>query len=487
MANQKLNNKIIIATKWSAIAEIIAKLVSPITSMILARLLTPEAFGIVATLTVVITFAELFTDAGFQKYLVQHEFNSDADKDKSTNVAFWSNLVLSLIIWFVIFVFREQLANVVGSPGLGLALVIACASIPLAAFSSIQTALYKRDLDFKTLFKVRLAGLLVPIFITLPLALLLRSYWALVIGTIISNLLNAILLTLYSKWKPSFYYSWIRLKEMFSFTSWSLVEAIALWATGYIDIFIVGRALDQYYLGLYTTSISLVGQIMGLITTSTTPILFSSLSRLQNNHDEFKLLFLKFQKYVGVLIIPAGVGIYCFSDFVTNLFLGDQWTEASGFVGLWGLTSAVTIVFAHYCGEVYRSMGRPKLSVLVQVLHIVVLCPVVIIAVKYSFEILYVARSLVRLELVLVNMIALYVILKVKPLHMVKNVAPSIISSLVMFCVGKLLIDISYDTTWILLCIGICTIFYFAVILLFPSERKLVVPTIRKVITKDKH
>ena len=75
----ELNSKIVKATKWSTITEIVAKLITPITSMVLARLLTPEAFGVVATLTMVITFAEIFTDAGFQKYLIQHEFRDKKD------------------------------------------------------------------------------------------------------------------------------------------------------------------------------------------------------------------------------------------------------------------------------------------------------------------------------------------------------------------------------------------------------------------------
>lgn len=68
------------ATKWSAITEITAKLVTPVTSMVLARLLTPEAYGIIATLSMIIVFAEIFTDAGFQKYIIQHEFKNDEEK-----------------------------------------------------------------------------------------------------------------------------------------------------------------------------------------------------------------------------------------------------------------------------------------------------------------------------------------------------------------------------------------------------------------------
>ena len=70
------------ATKWSSITEIATKLIAPITNAILARLLVPEAFGVVATLTMVVSFAEIFTDAGFQKYLVQHEFSDQEELDK---------------------------------------------------------------------------------------------------------------------------------------------------------------------------------------------------------------------------------------------------------------------------------------------------------------------------------------------------------------------------------------------------------------------
>lgn len=88
MKNQNLNSKVISATQWSGITEIAAKLVAPVTTMVLARLLTPDAFGVLVTAQMVISFAEIFTDAGFQKYIVQHEFVDDSDKYKSTAIAF---------------------------------------------------------------------------------------------------------------------------------------------------------------------------------------------------------------------------------------------------------------------------------------------------------------------------------------------------------------------------------------------------------------
>lgn len=476
-----LNKQIATATKWSAVTEIIAKLITPVSSMVLARLLTPEAFGVVATLTMIITFAEIFTDAGFQKYLIQHDFKDDEDRVQSTNVAFWSNLILSLIIWICIAIFCEPLATLVGNPGLGHVLTIACMSIPLAAFSSIQMALYKRDFDFKTLFKVRIVGICIPLFVTIPLAFWLRSYWALVIGTIAGNLANAILLTYYSKWKPSLYYSFQKLKDMLSFTIWSMFESISIWLTGYIDVFIVGVYLNEYYLGLYKTSTTIVGQITALITAATTPILFSSLSRLQSDEAEFKRMFFKFQRLLALLVIPIGVGIFCFSDLITTILLGNQWLEAGGFVGLWGLTSAITIVLAHYSSEVYRAKGRPKLSVLSQWLHMVVLYPVVLIAIQYGFEILYISRSLVRLEGVLVNFAIMYIIVKISPISMIKNISIPCIAAIGMYLISLLLINISDSTIWHIFSTILCGLTYIAIVCCFKQERELLLSFVSKI------
>ena len=152
--SDNISKKVNRATIWSSITEIIAKIVPPIVNMVLARLLAPSEFGLIATITVVTSFADVFTDAGFHKYIIQHEFNSEDELNKSTTVAFWSNLTLSVTVFLIILMFREKIALLVGSPGLGLGISVASLSIIATAFSSIQMARYKRDFDFKTLFFV---------------------------------------------------------------------------------------------------------------------------------------------------------------------------------------------------------------------------------------------------------------------------------------------------------------------------------------------
>ena len=465
-------NKVRNATKWSSITEIVAKLINPITSMVLARLLTPEAFGVVATISIVITFSEIFTDAGFQKYLIQHEFKDDNERSQHTSVAFWSNLFVSSLIWLLIAIFRNNLAEIVGCSGLGNVLTIACISIPLAGFSSIQSALFKRDFDFKTLFFVRMAALLVPLVITIPLAIIYRNYWALIIGTISSNVVNAVILTSKSKWKPSFYYNFNQLREMLSFTIWTIAESVLVWLTLYLDLFIVGKVLDSYYLGLYRTSISIVNQITNIVVGILVPVLFSALSRCQDDTQSFNNTFFKFQKIAAFLIFPMSVGIYVFSDLVTSIMLGGQWGDAASFIGLWGLLNAPVLVFSTFASEAYRAKGKPNIASLSQVLHLIVVVPVVIICIQYGFEALYIGRSLVRIEAVLVNIILIAVCIGMSPLKMLTNIAPITIASAIMGISGYVLRILSEGLIWQFVTIFICMVIYFGLTCLVPSERE---------------
>ena len=471
--NESLNRKSSKAVAWSSVTEIMAKLITPIINIVLARVLAPDAFGAVATITMIITFAEVFTDAGFQKYIIQHDFKDDDSLNKSTNVAFWTNFAFSCFVVSLIAIFRNPIAKLVGSLELGNAIALSSLSIILVAFSSIQVARFKRSFDFKSLFFVRIGSSLIPLVVTVPLAFIFRNFWALVIGTLASHLFNAVALTVKSKWKPGFFYSFNLFKEMFSFSAWTLLESIVIWLTVNIDIFILGNALDDYYLGLYKTSMTTVNSYMSIISAAIVPVLFSTLSRNQDDDNEFQSTFYKFQKYTAILVLPMSVGMFLFSDLVVKILLGSQWTEAVGFVGLWALMSGVTILFSNFSSEVYRSKGNPKLSMFAQTLHIAFLIPAILIAKNYSFEVLYITRSLLRLQFIVVNLVTMRVAYKFKISKSLTNILPAFVSTVVMFGVGFIIKGLFSEIWWQIISVVICIIVYFAVLLLcFPKVRR---------------
>lgn len=486
MNEYNLNNKIINATKWSTITELIAKFIVPITNMILARVLVPEAFGVVATVTMIISFVDMFTDAGFQKYIIQHNFKDDIEKNNFTNVAFWSNLIISIILWFIIIIFSKNIAIMVGNSGLENVISIACIQLPLTSFSSLQIAIYRRSFDFKTLFLVRLIGIIIPFFVTIPLALLGFEYWALIFGSIIGTLINAIVLTVKSKWRPQLFYSFNILKEMISFSFWSLIESISIWLTIWIDNFIIGSTLSSYYLGIYKTSSTTVNTIFALVTATTTPILFSALSRVQNDKYKFNHLFFSMQKVVAYLVLPMSVGIFLYSDLIVKILLGSKWGEASYVMGVWALTSGIVIVLGHYSSEVYRAKGKPKLSFIAQLLHLVVLVPVCIIASKYSFDVFVTARALIRLQLVIIHILIMQFIIKIPIKDIFKNILIPTICTIFMMIIGIFIKNQFDGVIWGFIGILICILSYILFLLCFKESRKDVLFFINKLVVKSR-
>ncbi|MCM1140873.1 MAG: lipopolysaccharide biosynthesis protein [Muribaculum sp.] len=466
-----VKDKAIKASRWSLMAELTSKLVQPISTMVLARLLTPEAFGIMVTATMVLSFTELFTDAGFNKYIVQHDFEDEGALKKGISVAFWSNMVTSIFAWLLIVIFSPEIAEYVGSAGYGNCIAVSAACIPLAAFSSIQMAMYNRELDYKTLYYLRLIGVAIPIIITIPIAFITRSYWTLIVGMLSSHVVNAIVLFLKSKWKITWFYDFKIFKSMFSFTFWSMVESVINWMTKYMDLFIVGKLLSDYYLGLYKTSMGTVAQITSLITASTSAILFSSLSRYQNDNEQLRHYFLKFIRAISIILVPLGMGIFLYQDLIENILLGAQWREAAYFIGLWGLRDTITIIFAHYVMIIFRAKGKPYLTAVVQGVYVLSIIPVVYYAIPYGFDTLSNCRALVSIVLVIASMIVVYHLVRLSWLKILKNVYYPMICSGLMALISYFILpktDNYYiQFTYVL----ICAVVYITALCIHPKYK----------------
>lgn len=468
-----VTTKAINATKWSFLAEFTAKLIQPLSTMALARLLTPEAFGVMVTATLVISFTELFTDAGFNKYLVQRNFKTEKELLDSMSVAFWSNMTISIISWLIIVLYSSDIAEYVGSKGYGNCIAVAATCIPLAAFSTIQIAMYNRALDFKTLYFIRLIGIAIPILVTIPIAWVTRSYWSLIIGLLGQQIANALVLLYKSKWKIRLYYKWTIFKQMFSFSFWSMIESLINWLTKYIDLFIVGKLLSDYYLGIYKTSMGTVAQITSLVTAATTAVLFSTLSRFQNNNEEIRESFIKFIKVISLLILPMGMIIFLFRDIIVWILLGDQWKEADYFVGIWGLRDAITIVFTHYTLVIFRAKGKPILTVLAQGSYVLCIVPVILWAIPKGFDILCTARALASIELVLVCILIAWIYIKLSFLKILKVISIPLFGVFAMILCHNIIPQ--SDNLYLRFislsaCIGIYTI----IIMCFPQSRNTV-------------
>ena len=217
------------ATKWNVVSEIIAKLIAPITTIVLARILAPEIFGIVASITAITSLADLLTDAGFNAYIIQHQFDSIDEQNKAINVCFWSNFAISVFLYFVIFFFRYDFSKLVDASGYETALIVAALVIPLTSMSSISMAVMQKKLCFKKLGIIKIICKVVPFFTTIPLALLNFGCWSLIIGTLVGEVASFVICFILGDYRPRFQYNFKIFKNVFSFTSWAYLESILEW------------------------------------------------------------------------------------------------------------------------------------------------------------------------------------------------------------------------------------------------------------------
>ena len=466
-----MDTKVVAAAKWSLITEVLAKLITPVTNIILAHILAPTAFGILATIMMVISFAEMLADAGFQKFLVQYEFENEEEKQKSVSVAFISNIVLAIVLWLVIIIGRDELAILVGNEGLGVPLAVMGAMLPLSAFSSIQMAMYRRNFNFKFLLSIRMITIITPLLVSIPMALAGFDYWSLIAGLLAAHVFTAIALCVRQEKLISIYFSGSVFRNMFSFSAWSLAEAFSIWLTAWVDTFIISHFLNAYYLGVYKMPTAIVTTVMAIATSSMAPVLFSALSRHQHNKVEFERTFLTFQRYMGLFLVPLGVGMFVYQDFIVQILLGPQWKLAGIVLGSWALSSSLVTAISYLISEAFRAKGMPNISFLAQVAHLVVLIPVIYVCVQYDFTTFVYARSIVRVQMIAVLLYLLAKYVNMSAWHVIRNIKSYIIASAIVGTGSYVLLHLHNSMMWTVFCICISLISYLGVLYLFPTER----------------
>lgn len=469
------------ATKWSAFSEIMAKLVVPISNMILARILAPEVFGIVASVNTIISFCDIFADAGFQKYIIQNQESNKERLNKIQTVAFWTNLAFSVALWVLIGIFVKPIAASVGCDGKEAAVIVASANLPLHAITSIQTAHLRRKMDFRTLFFSRIVTIVMPFVVTIPLALMTHSYWALIIGTIASNLGTSIGMTILVKWKPMLLFDKNMLKEMLGFGLWSMLESFLVWVINWGDTFIISAVLTTHLFGVYRTTMSMTNQIIGIVSASMAPVLLTALARQRSNMQRFKDTFYHISYLSGLLLIPMGIGIYIYRDTICMILLGKEWLDGADLMGIWGMISALAIVFNTYTGSVLVAMGRPKISAWIQLLQIILILPTVYMTARIGFKELSYARALVRIVGMLVYSCVLYRMYDISTIVLIRKYIPAIFSSLIMAWFGQWFLQQGYGTWLNILSILACVLIYLCILLLFPSTRGAVIAGVNQI------
>ncbi|MEH7180546.1 lipopolysaccharide biosynthesis protein [Neobacillus vireti] len=470
---QSILSKTSKAAKWSLLAELAYRAITPVTLIVLARLLTPEDFGIVAIATILISFFQTISELGFNKIIIQKEGNKE-QINKICDIAFWTNLLMSFILILLQIIFANKIAVLFKAPESALLLKVMSIQVLFYSLMSVQNSILQRELKFRLLFIVRIITVVFPALINIPLALMGFGYWALVFGSLVGSFANCIGLWLVSNWRPNLEFDLKLFKELLKLSLWNSSEALLGWIVGWMDIIIVAVYLTTQDLGLFRVAQNFTQTIFIVFINPLLPVLFSSLSRLQNNQLEFYRLFLIAQKTLCLIGFPIGILIIGFGDFLGKMFFGNQWGEIGLVIGILGLMNGfITIIRLN--PEGYRAMSRTDINSKIMLINICIYIPTLVISAIYGFYIFLIVRGLVsfvQLPLHFYFAKKLFNISFVTTINNIKWVLSSSILLILFITIVRKYINIvnTNDLIMNILFILFSMVFYILVIILF--ERK---------------
>lgn len=248
MVNDNLKSKATSGVIWAAMQKYSTMIVSFISGVILARLLTPDDYGCIGMLAIFMALAENFIDGGFGSALIQKKQPTQADYD----TVFYFNIAMSVILYAIIYFSSPFVARFYNMPllcdvfrGQGLVLFI-------YALSVIQRNQIRKNLDFKKLAKIQIFTSVLTLVITIYLAYLGFGVWALVIQNIIVAFIPCILFWIKSKWHPKLHFSWNSFKELFGFGSFMFLTHILQTLSNKISGLLIGKTYTASTMGYYS-------------------------------------------------------------------------------------------------------------------------------------------------------------------------------------------------------------------------------------------
>lgn len=343
------------ATFWSTIQRFGGLIIGFVSNIVLARLLCPEDFGIIGLIMVFIGFADALIEGGVGQALIQKkEINQE---DIST--VFTINLVLSILLFILIFVTAPAIANYVKVEGFSIFLRIEALMLILRAFYMVQFSLINRELEFKKLAKVNLLSSTIATILAVVLAYEGFGVWSLILRNLILDFCLFLFYYLTYKAKYVLYIS----KKSFNFIfSYGMYVA----CTTFLDSlynnalsFVLGKKFSVKELGYYNQAYSLEQIPVYSVTSILNQVFFPLLSKEQDNFDKIKAAVLKSENAMSFFIYPLMVFLICYAKSIIVLLYSEKWLPSVLFFQILCVIGFTNFLF-HINRSVLKAVGRPK-------------------------------------------------------------------------------------------------------------------------------
>lgn len=317
----ELRKKTYNALLWSFIDRGGEQFIRFIFSIILARLLLPEHFGLIGIAYLVTEIARVFVQSGFGLALIN---KSDATKIDECSV-FYFNIIIGIFATLVIFFVSPLIGNFYKSPSLIPILKVLSLNVIIGSFGAIQTVLMTKRIDFKAQTKVSLPATVFSGLIGILFAYHNFGVWALVIQTLSRTILNTIFLWFVHSWRPSFLFSIASLKSMFNFGSRILLNSVVGMIFGNIHTILIGKIYSTTQLGYYTRASQTQKLPLDTIWAIIGRVSFPIFSSIKNDNSKVKRIFSEATANISFFVFPSLVIGSIVSEPLFRILFGEKW------------------------------------------------------------------------------------------------------------------------------------------------------------------
>lgn len=335
-----LRNRFIAGAAWMTATRWGLRLLGLVNTAILARLLAPADFGLLALAMIVVSFIEIWFWLGVDTALIQ---NKNATPD-DFNSAWTLRIIQGALVALAMVASANLAAEFFNEPRLVAILWMLAPAILLTAANNIGIVNFQKEVNFRPEFIMTLGSKVFSVIVTIFLGFWLRNYWALVFGIFSGYLATFILSYAMHPYRPRF--SLKKAAVLWSFSKWVLVGNMGSFLSTKADELIVGKMVTPTYLGIYSVASDIGQMVTNELARPLNRVLFPVFSTIQDDLDRMKSTYLKAIGGVNAVTLPVGIGLALLAPEAVALILGSQWLEAIPYLRIFAIYGAIRFLYS---------------------------------------------------------------------------------------------------------------------------------------------
>ena len=383
MAKTDLKRKTVNGFFWGLLESFFSQGQGFIFGIVLARLLSPQEFGLIGMITIFISIAQVFVDSGLSQALIRKQDCTSTDY----STVFWANVSIGVIAYILIWLFAPFIASFYAKPELIQLTRVTALAIIIGSLTLIQQTIIIKEVDFKTNTKISTIGTFVSGIISIGMAFYGFGVWSLVWRTIINQMVRSLLLWKHNKWLPDKKYSISSFKELFRFGSNILfISIIAAIFKNFYNL-IIGKNYSDKMLGYYTNADQYSAIPSTTLTTITNKVSYPILATIQDDNEKLKLSSRKLIQTIMYGSFFIMFGLAAFAHPLFSILFGAKWLPSVKFFQ--ALCIAYSITPMHTVNQnIMKIKGRSDLFLITEIIKYVVFVPFIILGIIYGLFIL---------------------------------------------------------------------------------------------------